>query len=523
MHKPVNAHREIELKFSIAKNRVQEFGYFLSSLKKKDALQILYTREVEQIDSYFDSKAFDLAQHYCSLRIRETDKQRVITFKRAPVGTRTALTDRTQIEGKYGKRIFTRITRNAPWLLLLDDPNNLPEKTKAGHKELHELGMSQVLNIENRRTVHIAEYAGQLQLELCFDRVQISDGALRSNFFEMEVEYVSGDINMMNDLEKYLRTHLPWLRSSKISKYERSLKSLKIWKRNRAATNESVAKWRKRLNKVLVRFNKYYARMLKFKDEEDLHKCRVALRQLITLLDFLGDGRKETKQLLDLRRRFKKIQRILGRLRDLDVYLMYATTDPLLRLGTKQLQSEFLQVILFERDQQRLDALVHLPKYVNDVMQKKWDILMSNHLSKLVRDMHSEVQFVALVSRFKDAHRALIRTRTRLGPAHPKTVKQLHKTRILAKNLRYASEYLDFALPGNTKRLVAGLTNLQDSMGEINDIFNHIGHTVLIADQFQEMLGHVMRPQIDKMQAELVKKLKNYEIEDLTNIIGLSF
>jgi len=523
MHKPVNAHREIELKFSIAKNRFKEVRRFLSSLKRKDALQVVSIHEIEQKDIYFDSQVFDLAQHHCSLRIRETDKQRVITFKRAPVGTRTALTDRTQIEGKYGRRTLARITKNTSWLLLLSDSNTLPAKTRVKHTALHELGLYKVLSIENKRTVHIAEYAEQLKLELCFDRVQISDGTVTHNFFEMEVEYVSGDISRMEDLEKYLRTHLPWLRSSKISKYERSLKSLKIWKRKRAITKGLVAKWRKRLNKVLVRFNKYYALTLQFKDEEDLHKCRVALRQLITLLNFLGDGRKETKQLLVLKRRFKKIQKILGRLRDLDVYLMYAEKDPLMRLGTKQLQSEFLHLIELERDQQRLDALAHLPKYVNNVMQKEWDTLMSSHLSKLARDMHSEEQFVALVSRFKDAHRALIRTRRRLGPAHPKTVKQLHRTRILAKNLRYASEYLDFALPGNTKRLVAGLTNLQDSMGEINDIFNHIGHTVSIADQFQELLSHVMQPQIDKMQAELVKKLKNYKIEDLTNIIGLSF
>ena len=233
MRKPVNAQREIELKFSISKNRVTEVAQFLSSLNKKDILQIRAIHEIEQKDSYFDNEVFDLAQHHCSLRVRETDAQRVLAFKRAPVGTRTALTDRVQVEGKYGKRSLARITRNAPWLLLLNDVTIQSTTSKDRFKELYDLGLRRVLNLENKRTVYIAEYAGQLQLELCFDRVQTTARTATHTFFELEGEYVSGDIDKMKDLEEYLRLQFPWLRSSKISKYERSLRSLKIWKHNR--------------------------------------------------------------------------------------------------------------------------------------------------------------------------------------------------------------------------------------------------------------------------------------------------
>lgn len=512
------ATREIELKFSIPSTRVRDLDSFLDSLKKKGRLRLLGVEKSAHHDIYYDSKAFDLVRHYCSLRVRRKEKASdVLTFKRYDAMHTTAFADRLEIEGKYRRATLSRITRHVPWLLLLEDRRKPKREKKANL--LADLGLSPTLEVRTERVQYALQFEDDLEVLLAYDRVRVTAGDKTRVFAELEAEYVGGDPEGLKVFDVYLRKQLKWLRGSRMSKYERGLRALKLWKRNKVLISEEVRHWRKRLEKVYQRFKSGYLRTILFTDIEELHGCRVALRQLITLLTFLDDGTHTSQPLETLIKRLRKIQKTLGKLRDRDVYLIYAGVDPALQLPIPEQQAEFLEMVKLERDRQRLQAVTLLPTFFNDSLHRQWQDFVSRRLRKFVRAAHVEDRYIALVHRFRSSYQALLRARATLGPAHPQTIKQLHKTRIHGKNVRYASQHLAFALPGNTKLLVEGFADLQDSMGEINDLFNHIRHTGTVAQLFPVSIGTALEPCIERMQTELERKLEQFEIGDLGDIL----
>ena len=514
--------REIELKYAIPSTRKKEITAFLASLSRKGRIKVQATREATHEDTYFDSHAFDLARHYCSVRVRRNaSKKKTLTFKRIRVHTSAALADRLEVGGKYGRATLARITRHAPWLLMLNQPAKARTQQPSGYRALTELGLQPQFTVHNRRKVYTLTYRGTLQVDLCLDRVKAAVESRATAFMELEAEMVGGDAALLPEFDRYLRERMPWLRSSRAAKYERVLRSLKIWKRNRALKAEDLKQWQKRLTKVYGKFNAGYRRTLRFKDVEDLHGCRVALRQLLTMLSVLDDDRKRPVELQLLVRALKKIQRTLGRLRDWDVYMIYASVDPVLQFDSPELQKEFMHVLELERDRKRLEATVRLPKYYNAGLKKAWTACMNRRLSGLVRRVHTEHQFARLMQEFEGAYDELRRVRAQLGPADPASIRQLHRTRILAKKVRYTCQHLSFALPGDTGRLVNGFIELQDSMGEINDLFHFISHTNGIATQFEELLGPALKPRIALMQEELDAKLADFEIGSLEEILAV--
>ncbi|MDX1409950.1 MAG: CYTH domain-containing protein, partial [Saprospiraceae bacterium] len=368
---PTFLYHEVELKYAIPSTRKKELVAFLRALPAEDELKLIQTREAVHEDLYFDSAEFDLVRHYCALRIRKDDaKGKTLTFKRSNPRQAASLAARTEVGGKYGRSTLRHITRHVPWLLMLN--GHAPSTTKSKYRALSELGLVRQVVVRNRRRVLTIEFHGKVKIELCVDRLKAAGKGGTTGFMELEGEYVSGDAALLPEFDAYLRSQLPWLRSSRISKYERCLKSLKLWKRNRTVAAEDLKQWERRLQKVYTRFNTKYRRMLQFRQVEDLHACRVALRQMLTMLAVLGDDHKQPLQLRKLKRTFGKIQKILGRLRDWDVYMIYASVEPVLQLDTDELQKEYLRILELERDRQRFEATLRLPKYYNAELKRTW-------------------------------------------------------------------------------------------------------------------------------------------------------
>ena len=67
--------REVELKFFVPATQFKGLVTFISSVRKKGRVRLVETSKAVQHDVYFDSQAFDLVRHYCSLRVRRKEKE----------------------------------------------------------------------------------------------------------------------------------------------------------------------------------------------------------------------------------------------------------------------------------------------------------------------------------------------------------------------------------------------------------------------------------------------------------------
>ncbi len=201
---------------------------------------------------------------------------------------------------------------------------------------------------------------------------------------------------------------------------------------------------------------------------EPLHQCRVAtrrLRELLPLCEVELTGRLADRA----RRRVRRLGRTLGPVRELDVAL--GLVQELEQEGRAHPggATRLRQRVREERDRQR---------------QRMFDSLKPTALRKLERDV-SEVLKVIGMRDATDEWALVLSTRIErraeylqvaLRDAGPMYVSErVHEARIAGKQLRYALELaVDTGAAGaaaeRTTRLVAGLKQLQETLGRLHDL-----------------------------------------------------
>jgi CHAD domain-containing protein len=197
-----------------------------------------------------------------------------------------------------------------------------------------------------------------------------------------------------------------------------------------------------------------------------VHDARIATRRVRELLPLLGDQRR--RDLDDLRRRFKRLGRSLGRVRDADVQITLLES-----LETHIPHSAPLLVVLRqERERQRLELLRKLIKRLErlEAVRLVDSLLDARHHwrsafaggSRPVRRWKHDLRRT-LADRAVAASEAIEHATGVYFPG------RAHEARIAIKKLRYAVEIAHETGRGDRSAAIRELKKAQDLLGDLHD------------------------------------------------------
>ena len=500
---------ELEAKYVLKSSNFDAIKQVLTALKNKHKILIAGVREEHIIDQYFDTRDFALANHQASLRLRKTDiPGYILSFKRnyEPPDKQNQIFRRVEIEGVPDITLLKRIAEHAPWLAF-HLAQEVMETGMPGELEMfHAMGLYDTCRVENKREIYTVLYDKDLKVEMCFDSVEASTLGKTSRFHELECELLSGDKASFKAFYKLLEKEMPWLKPSRYNKYLRSLQLLKIWKPSKTSKDKEYKRWRKQFSSIYKRFGKNYKKAISFNDPEDVHKTRVSIRQIVTLLDFLLQRNpNNSKSATEIYTRLKKVQKLLGKVRDYDVLIEVFEKDDPEAETSNEIRHELAHVLSLERDRTRLQGLKRLPEFVNKDLNKYWSRFTNNELPKMLANIDLQADYMDLKRRLATTSSYFLKSREIRGPLHPITVKNMHRTRILSKKLRYSAEYLSFTLPGDQTPDIERYKALQTRLGSINDLYNHLD----LYGRMKDNLGAIIGDQVDAEMAHIERVISS--------------
>lgn len=214
------------------------------------------------------------------------------------------------------------------------------------------------------------------------------------------------------------------------------------------------------------------------KDIEELHDMRVAAMRMRSAVEVLEDYL-EMKKMLSHYKNVKTTRRVLGSVRDLDVFL--ENIEHYLEGKPPESRAEMdplVDSILIERAKQRGSMLV----YLDDVRYNKFKKDFADHLlTKKSWKMKSvkkngepvpcrviDVLPVLLYTQFATvrAYEEVVSGETMVDP----DLEKYHQLRIDVKILRYTLEFFRETLGSESGDLIKDLKALQDNLGDMHDI-----------------------------------------------------
>lgn len=450
------AQREVELKFQVEASRLKEWRAqgvepFTSGSGASASL----------VSTYFDTEDHHLRDDGVTLRIRQAGDRRVQTVKR------TRLSDtlsRQEVEAE--------IDGDAPDLRRIDDRELRSIVEAAG--ELEPLFESRI-----ERTTWPVAY-GESQFELALDDGEVVAGELRSAVCELELELKSGSVADLFGLAKAIAGTAE-LRLGVAGKADRGLGLLAGDGRETVKADPlllpkdlTVAEAFQAIGRACLRhYRLNEPGVVSAREPTCLHQSRVALRRLraaFTLFkSVLGDP-----EGLRLKGEVKALAKLLGKGRDLDVYLA--------RLEAHAADNPVEPGIAEFRDRVRAQRT----EAYNQIVER----LCARETAQLVLDLAAWIEagdWLDVEETSEDRDRPapefaaqMLERRWRKLRRKSRTPEKLepearHRVRIEAKKFRYAVEFFaGLFTGGKAKRrrtkLLASLEALQDTLGELNDI-----------------------------------------------------
>ena len=433
--------QEIELKFECAP---EDLGRVLAAAPDGDD----DTREL--ISVYFDTPGLDLQKAGASLRVRESQGQRVQTLKRG--------------DGLAREEHETPIAGDAPDPSLGPLPELLPDGANSELKP--------AFHVRVTRRQRLVRFEGA-EIELALDQGEVRGGKRTSPISEVELELKSGRPAALFDLAREL-SHAAPIYLSFASKSQRGQaliagQPLHAYKRapvelGRNATIADAFQAVGRSTLVSIAANAEVVRQRP--EAEVVHQLRVAVRTLRSALStfkpVVADEDYER-----IKQELRWLSKSCDLARNLDVF----AAGPVADAGKAPAPPASLSKLAAEIDAAREHARA-------DVAQT----VASTRFRDLLIEVTGWVDTGDWLSRppsgtpAKDfADKALQKRRRQLLKAG-RNLAALddagrHKARILAKKLRYAAEGFQ-TLYGRkpADRFIKQLKGLQDELGELNDI-----------------------------------------------------
>ena len=435
---------EIELKLEIAATDAEKL---LGTRLFKNAV-------LENLTSvYFDTPTRQLRDAGFSLRVRHAGARRIQTIK-ADGPAAAALFVRAEWEND--------IEGDAPMLETPGQPlkQHIPDKVLATIVPVFRSQVSRSTQINRAATGTI---------ELVLDRGEVVAGNRSSSVCELELELRKGGPAALFALARRIDKVVP-VRLGVLSKSERGYqlagdgaqRAVKSQPALLTADMTAEAAFQVIASACIRQFRLNEMLLGAAQGPEALHQARVGLRRLRSALSMfkpmLADAGFD-----DLRCGLKWIAAVLGDARNIDV-LGGRFTDArvLARLqdGREQAYSQVAEAL----------ASTRLRRLMLDLTE--W-LAVGGWLSSPDRATLRERPVLKLAAHILDRHRKRVK---RCGAALSALDDQgRHELRIEAKKLRYAAEFFGSLYTGNkeqrrTKLFHAALTELQQQLGELNDL-----------------------------------------------------
>ncbi|WP_395020622.1 CHAD domain-containing protein [Dongia sp.] len=417
--------------------------------------------------TYYDTADQWLSGQRMALRVRKIGRKRIQTLK-APAPGPGGLQNFQEIEAE--------IDSDRPQLSAVTDPK-LARKLE---RENIWRRLRPIFETRFQRSAFLTE-RGSSMIEVAVDLGTITAGGRRLPIAEIELELKSGDPAALYDLAEQLALQLAEevpVRLGAETKAARGYaladgrdpephKAQPITLSPELSTEEAFVAI---VNNCLDQLRANEEAVLSTEDDEAIHQFRVALRRLRAIVSAFRDLVDDDVQAMisiDLR----WMQRQFGPARDLDV-LIAETLQPIHnRLRAQPAFEQLMETAETARAEARRAAhlAIENPRYVAMLIQ-------------LYRQLHSgdwrrASARARLGAPVGDFARPLLQSRhkrlMRLGGRYDLLPEpELHRLRILAKKMRYAAEaFHSLFKPKPTKKYIASLTAIQDSLGSLNDAF----------------------------------------------------
>lgn len=236
----------------------------------------------------------------------------------------------------------------------------------------------------------------------------------------------------------------------------------------RSKAEQPVSVRAKRLISKQLRAVRHYAgRAAKDWEQgpEYVHQLRVATRRARMALVLFSDLLPE-KRCRWVKRRLRKLRRVAGHARDLDVL-----AERLKHTASKQADRHLENVV---------QKVLKRRRKAQEPLKVAYKKAQRGQFEQRTRDIETAVRWRADACEPTFAEVA----RARLAPhvdaffcaaGDLSTIKSLHRMRIAGKRVRYAMELLSDAFPASARReLRADFSEVQDRLGAINDLANAI-------------------------------------------------
>ncbi len=316
------------------------------------------------------------------------------------------------------------------------------------------------------------------RIELALDRGWIAAGGQRETISEVEIELLEGDPEQLFAFAQTLAQRVP-LALAPLSKADRGYRlflqqpaaALRAAPIPLTSADAPLAAFRAIGLGCLDHLQHNHAGALGTEDPEYIHQMRVALRRLRAALRLFAP-RLPAGFAAGLLPELRELMGMLGAARDCDV-LQEEIVAPVLRaLPAEPRLFALAGVVAARRCAARQDVL---------------RLLRSRHYGALVLDVLSKLHGLseqadsapapAQTSLPDYAAERLRRLRKKalalVAAARSEDPASLHALRIGIKRLRYALEFFaPLAAPGPLKKSLAALVELQDTLGQINDLAN---------------------------------------------------
>ncbi|WP_406657927.1 CHAD domain-containing protein [Methanolobus sp. ZRKC2] len=213
------------------------------------------------------------------------------------------------------------------------------------------------------------------------------------------------------------------------------------------------------------------------KDIEELHDMRVAAMRMRSVVEVLEDYL-DMKEMSSYYKNIKSTRKVLGTVRDLDVFLEkidhYLEGQP----PERRLEMDPLtDSILIERAKNRGNMLVYLDDSKYNKFKKNFSSYLLHKKSWKMKSVKKDGE--PIPSRVRDILPVLLYTQFATVRAYDEIVsdesivdpslEKYHQLRIDVKILRYTLEFFKEVLGSESKGLIKDLKVLQDNLGDMHD------------------------------------------------------
>jgi len=505
--------KEIELKLMLPSsdaeqdviNKISSHGYKCKQIKP-----------LTNIDIYLDTFDWRLLKKKYSLRYRSADGSFFYTVK-----------GQEQIQNGIAQRVEKEIR--------LDEPAAIP--AICPRKEVNEIIepiifprrlLEQIQIKTNRRRYRVVS-PEKAVFELCFDSSSFAARGMNkqrraSRLFEMETELQKGGLSALESLAALLKKEFGYIPST-ASKLQTAMERLKISPPAKKPPRQLQVELDDRMDIALKKIIAYQFQRFEENskgikadiDTEFVHQARVATRRMRSALLLFGEAiPAATKN--HFRSELKWLGEILGKVRDLDVFLLNLPQFKMNigRFSAKRQKAfadwiEMHRRLPFTELIQALESVRYknLAKKIINYSSAKPPARPPAHLAaKKVRDAAPQI--------IKNNLDAVIRQGEKII-ANPR-LKEFHRLRINMKKLRYACEFVNGAYEGRLDDFIAFTVDIQDNLGKIQDTaFTRNFIDFLFAD----MTGKLVDPKMVFILGEIYQLQKDIEKQQRELFSGL--